>query len=159
MSNDAFCTVEDCLNVSSVCQTDVLNVLPCKTNLCQTHELTFSQSRCEDNSVLDVNPIDVVPVEVIHPDISRHSWSGEQTSPVTATMTTNLACWQYYLKNDVSKDFILDGVKHGFRLIDEDVTPNHFFTRNYKSATSLSRIGAEKQIITEIQLGRYVVTQ
>ena len=163
MSDVTICTEKDCINVSSVCQNDVLHVLPVQTDvlhvlpvedeLCQTHEKSFARS------VLDVDSILVEPVTDVHPDISRYSWRGGQSVPVTAAMTTNLASWQYYLKDDENKDFILDGVEHGFRLINEDVMPNQFFTRNYKSATSLSRIGAEKQIITEIQLGRYVVTQ
>ena len=43
--------------------------------------------------------------------------------------------WEYYLQNDFDREYILDGVKIGFKIIDipvEDIA--HYETNNYVSA-------------------------
>ena len=59
------------------------------------------------------------------------------------------------LNNDQDKDFLLNGAKHGFRIINEGSTLQPAFTHNYLSATSTFRKQAEAQILEEIFQGHY----
>lgn len=61
---------------------------------------------------------------------------------------------------DFDRDFILDGVRNGFRIIDVDAAPVPASMENYKSATDrLIAPIVEKQIRTEIEEGRYLVSE
>ena len=59
------------------------------------------------------------------------------------------------------REYIIDGVKHGFHLINSDVNKTSFVeVNNYKSATEpLNKQFVEKQIVDEIRNGHYKIVQ
>ena len=65
--------------------------------------------------------------------------------PNTACISTDLKyeIWAKELANDLDKDFILNGVREGFDLIQRDTTVLPTFTKNNRSAL---RPGAKEQI-------------
>lgn len=66
--------------------------------------------------------------------------------------------WQDELMHDDNADFILSGIKEGFRITDINskfVPAEH---ANYKSALDTYRDLVEDQIYKEIELGRYIIT-
>ena len=67
--------------------------------------------------------------------------------------------WEQELEFDVDKDFLLEGIKNGFRIRNLDIEPKEVEQENYNSATNKDVHDlVESQILTEIQEGRYVVT-
>jgi hypothetical protein len=68
--------------------------------------------------------------------------------------------WEQELENDIDKYFLLDGIKNGFKIRNIDQDPVAVEKENYNSATCPeNRNLVEKQILTEIEEGRYIVTQ
>ena len=68
--------------------------------------------------------------------------------------------WEDELAGDPDRDFILDGVWNGFRIIDEDSILAPASMDNYKSATDKPFFPlVEKQIRTEIGEGRYLISE
>ena len=63
------------------------------------------------------------------------------------------------LGDDIDRDFILDGIKHGFDIIDTSVNPIPVQCENYTSARPGSTLyhQATKQVLKEIQMGHYEV--
>ena len=59
----------------------------------------------------------------------------------------------------IDRDFLLDGVSNGFRLIDVDSVPVSTECDNYRSTLLVNKDLVENQIKTEIDNGRYIVTQ
>ncbi len=61
-------------------------------------------------------------------------------------------------RGDPDRDYILSGVKHGFKLVDlENVTIKTVCTKNHNSALK-SKYATETQIKEELAMGNYVVT-
>ena len=72
-------------------------------------------------------------------------------------MTSSVEQWTAELQEDPDRDFLLDGVKDGFRIVDKGTTLHSVETGNYKSATCLeNRDKVEKQICEEIAEGHYI---
>lgn len=69
--------------------------------------------------------------------------------------------WQALLPpDDPHRDYILDGVKNGFRVTTQDYTGDFVCERNYKSATNPKVAPlVEQQIKEEIANGRYIITK
>ncbi len=66
--------------------------------------------------------------------------------------------WEKELEGDIDKHFLLNGVKYGFKIIDQDVSEDPVFCRNYKSATDpIISKDVEKQILEEIDNNRYII--
>ena len=70
-----------------------------------------------------------------------------------------LAAWEEELQNDEDRDFILNGITHGFDIIDKDATPRPVECDNHKSAKPGSPLydQATAQILKEVQMGNYEV--
>lgn len=70
-----------------------------------------------------------------------------------------LSAWERELpRKDQDRDFILGGIREGFRITNKPVKPNNIYMTNYSSATGVARREiVEKQILDEIDNGRYVV--
>jgi hypothetical protein len=85
-------------------------------------------------------------------------WRSRTSVPV-AKITNCIGVWEKELKDDPDKEFILDGIRNGFRLIDQEAKPVPSNTKNYKSATSENKDAAEKQIYEEIRKGRYIISE
>lgn len=67
--------------------------------------------------------------------------------------------WENELINDPDRDFLLDGIRHGFRITDENKYVTPVETDNYKSATNdLVYQTVEKQIISELNEGNYKIS-
>ena len=62
------------------------------------------------------------------------------------------------MEGDVDGEFLLQGIEHGFNIVDSSNPPAPAFMYNYRSATMgpASSI-VEKQILTELSEGRYLV--
>jgi len=65
--------------------------------------------------------------------------------------------WEQELQGDPDRDFILSGVQHGFHIVDSSDQPEPAETDNYPS-TAQNHEAVEKQILTELEEGRYVKT-
>ena len=70
-----------------------------------------------------------------------------------------LAAWEEELQDDEDRDFILNGITHGFDIIDKDATPRPVESDNHKSAQSGGPLydQATAQILKEVQMGSYEV--
>ena len=70
----------------------------------------------------------------------------------------SFAAWQEELGDDPDKDFILDGIKHGFNIIDEEIEISPVRCSNHLSAQPGSPLydKATKQVLKEIENGNYV---
>ena len=79
--------------------------------------------------------------------------------PVIARMTQCVDNWVLLLQNDFDAEYLLEGITHGFRIISAEVMPPSTLSRNYKSATLINKCASEKQILTEIELDRYIVSE
>ena len=70
-----------------------------------------------------------------------------------------LAAWEEELANDCDRHFILNGIKNGFDIIDEDANIKPVSCQNHPSARPGSPLydKATSQVIKEIENGHYVV--
>ena len=64
--------------------------------------------------------------------------------------------WEKELKNDPDKDFLFNGLKHGFPLIDSSDQHIHFIRSQNHASTIEHCDKVEKRIIEEIEDGNYV---
>ena len=63
------------------------------------------------------------------------------------------------MSNDIDRDYLLQGLTEGFRIISRDSELRHAEATNYNSATEHDvRDTVEKTIREEIQQGNYIVT-
>ena len=81
----------------------------------------------------------------------------EVNSALTCSMRTYIDVWETELDGDLEADYILDGIRNGFKLTDQDFEPVSVLRRNYRSASELNKEKSEGNIKTEIQKGRYIV--
>ena len=65
------------------------------------------------------------------------------------------------MENDPDRDFLLDGIKNGFNIIDEDVPIEPVKSKNHPSAQPNSPLyeKATQQILKEIENGHYVICE
>jgi hypothetical protein len=77
----------------------------------------------------------------------------------TTPVSKNIMEWEAELKEDLNKEFILNGIRFGFRIIDRPCTLKNVCLRNYRSCLFESRELVEAQITKEIRLGCYVVVE
>ena len=71
----------------------------------------------------------------------------------------HLSAWEEELKDDFDREFILNGIKNGFDIIDKNATPLRVECNNHKSAQPGSPLydQATAQVLKEIQMGHYEV--
>jgi hypothetical protein len=74
----------------------------------------------------------------------------------SALLTKNISVWCRELANGDNKDFLIDGIRYGFMIIDRVCELSNCFRRNYGSVLHDNRDLVELQILKEIRLGRYV---
>lgn len=69
------------------------------------------------------------------------------------------SAWEEELADDFDKDFILNGLKYGFDIIDEGAAPHPVKCDNHPSARHGSRLHKEatEQVLKEIKMGHYEV--
>ena len=69
------------------------------------------------------------------------------------------AAWEEELQGDIDREFILEGIRNGFDIIDTDAEPNPVHCENHRSAQPGSPLydQASKQILHEIGMGNYEV--
>lgn len=76
---------------------------------------------------------------------------------VQCPLSQNFATWDILLHGDKDYDYILDGIKNGFRIVDNVQVTQNVYCHNYKSACDDSvRTEVENQILTELAVGNYV---
>ncbi len=69
-------------------------------------------------------------------------------------LTANYNISERELQDNEDKDFLLDGIKSGFQIVDLSFKPQQVECENYKSATWVkNRENVEKQILEEIAEG------
>lgn len=80
-------------------------------------------------------------------------------SPLSPCFGLRYSAWEEELCNDIDRDFILDGIKHGFDIIDKNAQPTPVHCENHASAKPGSPLynKATEQILNEIGMGNYVV--
>ena len=72
------------------------------------------------------------------------------------SLTDKISEWGKVLEGDPDKEFLLDGITHGFRIVDEGAILEESFSKNYLSATHLHFGPTNKQILKEIENGHYI---
>ena len=71
----------------------------------------------------------------------------------------NYSAWARELERDPDREFLLTGIKEGFKIIDENVDIKKVEISNYHSATCAgNRVQVEKQLKSEIESGHYVIS-
>jgi hypothetical protein len=91
------------------------------------------------------------------PDIEVSYVQNSSNNPLSSSLILDV--WDRELQGDPDRDFLLEGVRSGFHIIDREAALHTASMNNYKSATDRSVRGkVEAQIISEIEEGRYVVT-
>jgi hypothetical protein len=76
-------------------------------------------------------------------------------SPVTSC----LEVWCTELVGDPNAAFILEGIEHGFMLIDSDIILPKANCKDYNSTQGDSRVLVEEQIKKEVDMGQYIVCE
>jgi len=67
--------------------------------------------------------------------------------------------WERELEGDKDRDFLLEGIKYGFRVVDKDVVITDAYCENAKSANSSENFAkVESKIKQELSQGNYVAT-
>ena len=71
----------------------------------------------------------------------------------------SIAAWEEELENDVDREFILNGLKNGFDIIDCDATPKSVHCDSHRSAMPSSPHfnQATQQVLKEIEMGNSIV--
>ncbi len=74
-------------------------------------------------------------------------------------MSSKLSIWHEELALDPDKDFLLNGIEHGFRITDPDAQFSQVERDNYSSATNpYTHEAVENQIRRELSEGNYVMS-
>ena len=73
------------------------------------------------------------------------------------TLSLNYEAWHREAHEDPDRDFILDGIVNGFKIVDESCAPESVECENYPSALT-NHWKVVKQIQGELAEGRYVIT-
>ena len=79
-------------------------------------------------------------------------------SPPAYPKSLHLDAWRIELTTDPDGEFLLNGIKHGFCLIDNSISVSSVEVDNYSSATN-NHDKVEHQILEEIREGRYVISK
>ena len=66
-----------------------------------------------------------------------------------------MTTWESELQNDFDKDYILNGILHGFSILDLPLPENDIFCENYISTQSNKEL-VEQQILHELKEGHYI---
>ena len=81
--------------------------------------------------------------------------AGQQTSGAAGQQTLNVSAWERELVDDPDRDFLLDGIRNGFRVVDRDVPIQSVECKNYKSALGENKHLVDAIVNKEILEGRY----
>lgn len=73
-----------------------------------------------------------------------------------ASIANKFEVWQQELKNDCDKDFILDGIKNGFRIIDVGSKVVSVESENHRLAF-LYKEAVEAELKNQIEQGHYII--
>ena len=65
--------------------------------------------------------------------------------------------WEQELTDDEDSEFLLNGIRYGFKILTPQDDIKHVRCKNYKSATEEYHSETEQQIIKELELGRYKI--
>jgi len=82
------------------------------------------------------------------------SWLGK--GECVASVANCLEAWETELKNDPDREFLLEGIKNGFRIVDKDSDVKQAELKNHRSALE-HREAVEKELCEQIQQGNYIV--
>jgi hypothetical protein len=75
-----------------------------------------------------------------------------------AMVTKHIEKWKSELLGDENETYLLNGLTHGFNIIDSPLTPKSTFRRNYRSTGGINRPKVETRLLEEIQRGHYIPT-
>ena len=74
-----------------------------------------------------------------------------------AKVTEQIEVWTHELLGDDQAEYLLDGLKNGFSIVDSNAVPPRTFRRNYKSTMNENKLKVEKRIQEGIENGHYIV--
>jgi len=77
------------------------------------------------------------------------------SAPSVTPKTLNLHAWEKILIDDPDRDFLLEGIQNGFKIMNLDANPPPADMDNYQSALEAKDI-VEQQILHEINEGHYL---
>ena len=82
---------------------------------------------------------------------------GVKKHPPSNPLRDRLSVWEREMKNDPDREFILDGIRSGFRITDQEAVFERVHCENNKSVfLKENRQKVEEHILKEIQRGAYV---
>jgi hypothetical protein len=76
-----------------------------------------------------------------------------------ANVTKKIDQWSSLLLGDENEEFILDGIRHGFCIVDNLEKPKSFKRSNYKSTGFENKLKVENRILEEVEKGNYIRTK
>ena len=92
---------------------------------------------------------------------SGDSLSDKKLASVSASPQDGLrlSAWEEELQDDFDRDFLLNGIRYGFDITDQDASPASVECSNHRSAQPGSPLfeQATAQVLKEIQVGHYEV--
>lgn len=91
--------------------------------------------------------------------LGNHTYEKKLDFEVLPLPGLNLNAWEEELCDDVDRTFLLNGIKYGFDIIDEDAEISHVNLPNQASARPNSELfeKATKQVVNEIKCGNFVI--
>ena len=108
---------------------------------------------CPPGVVVTIRFANIIRETKSFPESAQFSLSDNFAS---VSIHDRLSNWESMLESDFDKEFLLDGVKNGFRIIDDGAELEDVFCENYKSATTEFAEKTEQQIATEMH-GHYTL--
>ena len=96
------------------------------------------------------------------PSANTHKWTKKPLDvEVHPSPGLHFDAWYEELQNDPDKSFLLDGIRHGFDIIDEDVVVSPVRSKNHPSAQLGSPLYemAAMQVRKEIENGNYIICE
>jgi hypothetical protein len=124
------------------------------------------------SALIDVSGMKLSPeARPFTPGVSRHVvrplsgdgvLAGDQCTSfehlrTEAKITSCLEKWRLELETDIDRDYLLEGIEHGFHIIDIQCLPSNMSRANYKSTSGENKCKVEKRICEEIVKGNYLV--
>jgi hypothetical protein len=74
-------------------------------------------------------------------------------------VTSCISVWEKELLGDKHESYLLDGLRNGFSIVDDQNYPVSTVRQNYRSTSRLNRSKVEKRLQEEIDKGNYIKTK
>jgi hypothetical protein len=143
----------------SICQSSAMSFsnpcIPTKSNVSATVAVGNTCVEIENGSRL-VRPLTTHDCNSM--GVLSKPFSSYTTVPI-ASVTGSLDVWETELVEDFDKNFLLDGIRSGFSIVDSNASGNATYRRNYKSTQLGNKMKVEKLLLEEIEAVHYIISE